>query len=94
MKTNSIFRIAVGTGLILLVPLVAMLFSDDVDWGVLDFAVIGSLLLGAGLIYELIASKVNNRRYKQAVALIIIAAVFLIWAELSVGIFGSPFAGS
>ena len=37
-------RVLLGTGAILLVPLVAMRFSAEVNWGVLDFAVAGLLL--------------------------------------------------
>lgn len=93
MNMNNIFRIVIGTALILMVPLVAMLFTDDVDWGLFDFLVIGTLLIGAGLTYEFVTSRVNPRQ-RGAIAVVIIAAVLLIWAELAVGVFGSPFAGS
>lgn len=93
MKTKNIIRIMVGTALILMVPLVAMQFSEEVDWKLGDFVIIGTLLISAGLAYELVSSKVN-KKYCLVIAAIIGAAVLLIWAELAVGIFGSPFAGS
>jgi uncharacterized BrkB/YihY/UPF0761 family membrane protein len=93
MKMKNLVRILIGTALILLVPLVAMQFSDDVDWSITDFVTIGILLLGAGLLYELAAAK-TKPKYRAALAAAFIAIVLVIWAELAVGIFGTPFAGS
>ncbi|HJQ09025.1 MAG TPA: hypothetical protein VJ836_06105 [Candidatus Saccharimonadales bacterium] len=93
MKAKNISRYIIATALILLVPLVAMQFTDEVRWDLRDFVAIGALLIGAGLVFELVTTRVNAK-YRPAVAVIIIAAVLLIWAELAVGIFGSPFAGS
>jgi hypothetical protein len=59
--TAPIRRVLMGTAAILLVPLVAMRFTREVNWGPLDF---------------------------------VAAAVLLLWAELAVGVFGSPIAGS
>jgi hypothetical protein len=43
---------------------------------------------------EIIFKKV--KKYKHTVALYVVVAIIflLIWAELAVGIFGTPFAGS
>lgn len=38
METKTIARIAAVTGLLLLVPLVAMQFTDSVNWNAFDFA--------------------------------------------------------
>ncbi len=93
MYIKKIFRILIGATLVLLVPLIAMIFTDEVQWNLADFVIIGTLLIGAGLTFELITSKLNPK-YRVSIALVFIAAVLLIWAELAVGIFGSPFAGS
>jgi hypothetical protein len=90
---NHIVRILLATAVVLLVPLVAMQFSDDVDWDLRDFVTIGVLLISAGLIYEFMTTKLN-KKYRPAVAIAIAVVVLLIWAELAVGIFGTPFAGS
>lgn len=90
---NNIVRILLGTALILLVPLVAMQFSDEVNWDLADFVIIGTLLMSAGLTYELMKTRVNAK-YRSTLALGVITAVLLIWAELAVGIFGTPFSGS
>lgn len=94
MSGKSFARIALITTLILLIPLVAMQFSDDWDWKLPDFIIIGSLLFGAGMTYELMASKTQSPRRRAAIGLAFVVAVAIVWAELAVGIFGTPFAGS
>ena len=79
---------------ILMIPLVAMQFTDEVDWKLGDFVIMGILLLSTGLACELVMRKVKSTEGRIAVIAGILVALFLIWAELAVGIFGSPFAGS
>jgi bacteriorhodopsin len=80
--------------ILLSIPLIAMQFTDEVNWTIMDFIVAGILLFGTGLICELVLRKVKNKKYRIGISAIILAALFLICAELAVGIFGSPFAGS
>jgi hypothetical protein len=79
---------------LLLIPLIMMQFTNEVKWGIADFIVMGTLLLGTGIMCELVIRKVNKIGIRIAVIAAILIALFLIWAELAVGIFGSPFAGS
>lgn len=79
---------------ILLIPLIAMQFTDEVDWKLFDFVIMGILLLGTGLLCELVIRKVRNMDYRIGIIAFILVMLFLIWAELAVGIFGTPFAGS
>lgn len=90
MPYKNILRIFVVTGLILLVPLVAMQFSDDVDWKLGDFVIIGALLLGTGFAYELVVRKVKNATHRAILGIALLAALILIWADLAVGIFNIP----
>jgi hypothetical protein len=89
MKKKNIVRIAILTGIILLIPLVAMQFDSGVDWSLFDFAVAGALLFGSGLAYELIAGRGGNAAYRAAVAVTLGAALLLVWINLAVGIIGS-----
>ncbi len=89
MQHRNIIRIALVTACILLLPLVAMQFTDDVDWTVFDFVVAGALLFGTGLAYELVARKSNRRAYRGGVFVALASALFLTWANLAVGIIGS-----
>jgi len=86
---KSILSIALATGLLLLVPLVAMQFTDEVVWDLTDFAVAGALLFGAGLTYELVARKAGNVAHRGAVGLAMVTALILIWMNLAVGLIGS-----
>lgn len=80
--------------LLLLIPLIAMQFTTEVNWTAFDFVVAGVLLLGTGLLAELIMRKVKNKNRKIVAIAMLLAVLFLVWAELAVGIFGTPFAGS
>jgi hypothetical protein len=86
---NGITRIALATGFILSLPLVAMQFTDEVVWDLFDFVVAGGLLFGAGLTYELIARKAGNIAYRVAVGATVATALFLVWANLAVGLIGN-----
>ena len=81
-------------GLLLIIPLIAMQLTDEVEWSLFDFIIMGTLLLIIGLMGEIIFKKV--KKYKHRVILYVVVAItfLLIWAELAVGIFGTPFAGS
>ena len=89
MQNKSIIRIALATAFILLLPLLAMQFTDEVVWDLADFAVAGVLLFGAGLTYELIARKAGHIAYRGAVGVAVAAALLLVWINLAVGIIGN-----
>jgi len=93
-KNNRLTAIVLSVALLLLIPLIAMQFTDEVNWSLFDFIVAGVLLLGTGLLCEFVIRKVNKIKYRIAICAALLAALFLIWVELAVGIFGTPFAGS
>jgi len=74
---------------LLLLPLVAMQFTDEVNWDVFDFAVFGAMLLGIGVTYELAVRMTANTAYRAAVGVAVAAAFLLVWVNLAVGIIGS-----
>jgi hypothetical protein len=89
---NRAYRSAIGvaraTGLILLVPLLAMQFSDEVLWGPADFVAAGVLLFSAGLTYQLVARNAGNSAYRIAVGVAVGAALLLVWLVGAVGVIG------
>lgn len=93
-QKRNIIQITLGTALILLVVMIVNQFSDEVDWKTGDFIVMGILLMSAGLALEFIAKRMSTPSRRVAVAVAITITFLLVWAELAVGIFGSPFAGS
>ncbi|MET0856652.1 MAG: hypothetical protein ABWY27_07875, partial [Telluria sp.] len=79
---------------ILLVPLIAMQFTREVMWTPMDFVAAAVLLIGAGLMYVLPARLLRTTRARVALGVGVAIVLFLLWAELAVGIFGTPFAGT
>ena len=94
LLNKRLIGILITIVLILLVPLIAMQFTNEVKWGVVDFIVMGGLLLGTGFTCELVMRKVKKFQHRVLLIAGILIVLFLIWAELAVGIFGTPFAGS
>ena len=79
---------------ILLIPFIAMQLSNEVNWGLLDFIVAGVLLLGTGFIIDFVIRKAPKINYRITIIVTLLILLFLIWAELAVGIFGTPFSGN
>eukprot|EP00913_Durusdinium_trenchii_P008878 g8344.t1 len=75
---------------LLMIPLVAMQMTNEVQWGPIDFAFMGTLLLATGFAYELIARRTGITAHKLAAGIGIAAAFFLVWANAAVGIVGEP----
>lgn len=94
MKSKSLLIIISIVVIILLIPFVAMQFSDEVAWDIHDFSIMGILLLGTGLLCELTIRRLKSLKHRIIICVILLFTFFLIWAELAVGIFGTPFAGS
>jgi len=79
---------------ILSIPLIAMGFTNEVNWSTFDFLVVGILLIGTGLVLEFILRKIKTLRYRIILGIVLFVVLLMVWAELAVGIFGTPFAGS
>jgi hypothetical protein len=88
MRNKNIIRIALVTACILLLPLIAMQFTEKVNWDLFDFVFMGVLLFGTGLAYELVARKNGKTPYRAAVGVALAAAFILVWVNAAVGIIG------
>lgn len=71
-----------------------MQLTDEVNWTFRDFAIMDVLLYGTGLLCELVMRKVKSVPNRILICAVLVLGFLLIWAELAVGIFGTPFAGS
>lgn len=99
MNTNydlvrPITFLALGTTFLLLIPLTAMQFTQEVNWTLSDFIFAGALLFGTGMMYILVtrilAKKIAaNSIYRIAVGFALFSGLFLVWVNMAVGIVGS-----
>lgn len=93
-QNQRLISIVLTVALLLLIPFLAMQFTEQVNWALFDFILAGVLLLGTGILCELVMRKVNHIEYRMSICGFILVALLLIWAELAVGIFGTLLAGS
>lgn len=82
MKTSrtlyrSAVRVALGVALILSLPLVAMLITDEVVWSLADFVLAGVLLATIGVALELAVRKAGNLPAALGIAALGVAAALL-----------------
>ena len=86
-------RSAIITFVILSVPFIAMQFTDEVQWKLNDFIVGGILIFCTATGIRAVYRRYKNSKNLWYFIFVIVLVVLLIWMELAVGIFGSPFAG-
>ncbi|WP_138429056.1 hypothetical protein [Fodinibius saliphilus] len=91
---KSIGKLALATVILLLLPLLAMQYTNEVMWTLSDFIVGGILIFSTGVTYLLVTQKLapkigNKSIYKIAVGFTLFSGLFLIWANLAVGIIGA-----
>ncbi|RMG25803.1 MAG: hypothetical protein D6730_10245 [Bacteroidetes bacterium] len=79
---------------LLLIPLIAMQFTSEVNWSARDFVVGGVLLLACSLTIAFARSSRFSQRSRTLIIVAAILILLLLWVELAVGIFNTPFAGS
>lgn len=90
-KTLIIYALPLA---LLSIPLVGNLISNEVNWSASDFLIAGALLFTTAFLVNLVRNRIKKQNQKVLVTIFILLALALIWLELAVGIFGSPFAGS
>lgn len=93
-QNKRLASILAAVPILLLIPLVAMQFTNEVAWTLSDFIVMAILLLGTGLLCELVLRKVKTIYNRLFVCGAILVAFLVIWAELAVGLIGTPLAGN
>lgn len=93
MKPIPFLRSALVTGFFLLIPLIAMQFTEEVQWTLFDFVFATVLIGGVQLAYALVARRVKNASYKLATGLALLGMFLLIWVNGAVGIIGDEDTG-
>ena len=79
---------------ILSFPLITMQLTNEVNWTISDFLVMGILLFSTVFTIDFVLKKVKTLKSRLIVIFAIVILLDLVWAELAVGIVGSPLAGS
>ena len=79
---------------LLLIPLIGMVITDEINWSPFDFIIMGSLLFLLSIGINFVSNRTKNLENRILYIGILILILILIWAELAVGVFGTPFAGS
>jgi hypothetical protein len=74
---------------LLLLPLVAMQLTDEVNWTAFDFVFAAALFGIVGLAFEFIVRKSRSLAYRFGAALAVVAAFLTVWANGAVGMIGS-----
>jgi hypothetical protein len=77
-----------GAAFLLLLPLLAMQFTEEVKWGPEDFIIMGTLLAACAGIVDRATRLTNNLAYLAGAAVAAGTSFLLIWVNLAVGIIG------
>lgn len=75
------------TGLLLLIPLAAMQFTSEMQWGPEDFVLAACLLFATGLGIVLVLRHARRTAHRVVLVALLGCALALVWAELAVGLF-------
>lgn len=97
MRNKIFVWVALGTALLLMVPLLLMKFKimlydpgsgyEVINWDLTDFIVMGGLIFGTGSLFILAARKIQKKSHRIALALALMLGFLWLWAELAVGVF-------
>ena len=82
ISKNRVYVVLFTTCLILSLPLIAMQFTNEVNWNVNDFALGGVLLSFFGYAYEVLTKTSNNKIKNIVIGLIVFSVFIFVWVSL------------
>jgi hypothetical protein len=86
--------LVITTSLLLFVAVAERLQPDEVNWSGFDYLIAGFLVFCGGLILETVMHRWRQHKMRWGMVALVLLIFVLLWIELAVGIFGSPFAGT
>ena len=92
--TTRLKSLLISSGALLLIPFIGSQFSQEVNWSGFDYIVAAILLGGTSFVLDFVLITAKNKQSRWAWGIVVVLALALVWAELAVGVFGSPLAGS
>lgn len=78
---------------LLSIPFAASIIGDNFNWSWFDFTVMGLLLMAVGIFTVLIYNHIKNKKKRWLYIGLLAMVLFIIWAELAVGVFDTVIAG-
>lgn len=75
-------------GLLLLIPWIAMRFTDEVHWTASDFVFAAVMIGSVGGAFELAVRTSDRLAYRAGAALMLITLFLIVWINAAVGIIG------
>lgn len=78
----------------LLIPLIGTFISDEINWSLFDFIVMGFGLIFLGAAINFVVNREKNLKRRIMFIGIFLLIFLVVWAEIAVGVFGTSFAGS
>jgi dipeptide/tripeptide permease len=94
MLSSRLKKILISITVILTIPVLGKLYTDDFQWALPDFIIGAMLLYGTSFMIDVILRKVQKKSHRIALSGLILLVLLCIWAELAVGLIGTPFAGN
>jgi Kef-type K+ transport system membrane component KefB len=94
MNNKRLLYMLAAVPVVLLIPMFGSIFTDQVDWDLADFIIMGIMLSAVALGIEFTLRKVKTTKNRIILGACIFVLFALVWGELAVGLFGSPFAGN
>lgn len=88
MKDKLLLSALLVPALLLLVPLIAMRFTDEVNWSGSDFVIAYLVLAGAGLAFRFLHRRAGDFATRLAVAAAVGSVLLMTWVNLAVGLVG------
>jgi len=93
-KNKRLYILLTLVLVILAVPFLAMQFSSEVAWTLSDFIVAGIFLLLLVFLLEVILRKIKSKKFRLLMLIFLFICFLLMWIEMAVGLFNTPFAGN
>lgn len=90
-KTFTIYALP---PVLLCIPLLGNIISKEINWSASDFLMAGILLFTTAFLINVVRSKIKKQSHRILICGFVLIIFALIWIELAVGIFGSPWAGN
>lgn len=92
---KRLLGIIIGICALLTLPFIGMkLGVEGLKWTAIDFIAAGIMLFGAGSAIEIALRLITKFEYRVAACIVILIGLAIVWAELAVGLIGTPLAGS